>query len=152
MTKRSLKDLGKSSKSKNICACFATRKAARSITQFYKNYMSDSLIGSSQRSLLMIAYLAEKIAITKMAEFAVMDRTTLTRNLKPLKEQGLININPGEDRRERIIIITVKGIKYLKATMSKWEKAQMDIEKKLGSKKFDEFINMLNEVMDLTKM
>jgi len=35
-----------------------------------------------------------------------MDRTTLTRNLKPLEKQGLIEIVPGEDRRTGAVLLT----------------------------------------------
>jgi DNA-binding MarR family transcriptional regulator len=151
MKKPSLTDLGKTRMSKDICACMATRKAARSITQFYSWFLSDSSVGASQHSILMIAYLAQAITITKMADIAVMDRTTLTRNIRPLVKEGLIEINPGEDRREKVITITRKGIKLLKKITPMWEKAQIEFEKRFGSKKFDNLINNLNEVVSITQ-
>ena len=147
MKRRTLEDLGISGMSKNICACLATRKAARSITQFYSRFLADSGVGASQHSLLLIAYLANGSMITKMAEFAVMDRTTLTRNLKPLEKEKLIAIKLGEDRRERVITITKKGINLLKKITPMWEQAQLEFEKRLGSKKFDSLISDLSKVV-----
>lgn len=151
MKKSSLTELGKTRMSKDICACMATRKAARSITQFYNQYLSESGVGTSQHSILMIAYLAQAITITKMANIAVMDRTTLTRNMKQLVKEGLIEINPGEDRREKVITITRQGIKLLKKIIPMWERAQIEFEKRFGSKKFDNLINKLNEVVSITQ-
>ena len=38
----------------------------------------------------------------EMAEKLELDRTTLTRNLKPLAHQGLLTIAPGSDQRTRV--------------------------------------------------
>jgi len=151
MAGRTLENLGKSGRSKDICACFATRKAARAITRFYSQFINDSELGASQHSLLLIIYLAGEISISAMADIAVMDRTTLTRNLKPLVKKGLITIEQGEDRRERIVRITRKGTALLKKTMDRWECAQIELEKRLGSKKFDQFISILGDVMKQVK-
>lgn len=148
MTRRSLKNLGKTNRSKDTCACFATRKAARAVTQFYSSIIADEDLASSQHSLLIVAYMAGPISISRMAKIAVMDRTTLTRNLKPLQEKRLIDIGPGEDRRERIVHITQKGTDKLKKTMRKWEQAQIELEKRLGSKKFDQYLEILMEVSE----
>jgi len=53
-----------------------------------------------------------------------MDRTTLTRNLRPLEKQGLIRIEPGEDRRERQVRLTARGQRALATAFPLWEKAQ----------------------------
>ena len=152
MTRQTLQDLGKTNKSKDICACFTARKAARAITQFYNTIVDDQSLGATQRSLLTVAYIAGAIPISKMAEIAVMDRTTMTRNLQPLQKEHLIIIKPGEDRRERIIQITKKGTDLLKKTMHKWEKAQIEFEKRLGSRKFDQLMSMLTETIDAIKV
>ena len=151
MKKRSLSDLGKSELSKNVCVCFALRKAARSISQFYGRFLSDTGVGASQNSLLMIAYLADGIPISKMAEIAVMERTTLTRNLRPLEKQGLIAIQTGEDRRMKIVTITKKGMSVLRKVIPKWEQAQIEMETRLGSKKFDKLINDLSQIVNQTQ-
>ncbi|MFQ5660670.1 MAG: MarR family winged helix-turn-helix transcriptional regulator [Gammaproteobacteria bacterium] len=151
MPGRSLLDLGKTRVTKELCACFAMRKAARSVTRFYTDHLNSTEIGASQHSLLIIAYLSEGMTISRMADIAVMDRTTLTRNLKPLQRQQLITIKPGEDRRQKIVAITRKGISLLKKIMPGWEKAQQKLERKLGSEKFDNLITDLSEVVTKLK-
>lgn len=151
MTARTLKALGKSGESKDICACFTTRKAARAITRFYSEVVGKELLGSSQHSLLQIAYLTGVVTINRMAQLAEMDRTTLTRNLKPLLREKLVTICPGRDRRERQVEITERGVVYLRKSMRKWEQAQIAFERKLGGRRFDEYIAILKDMMERIK-
>lgn len=44
-----------------------------------------------------------------LADQLVMDRTTLTGNLGPLQEPGLVEIVPGEDKRTREVKLTARG-------------------------------------------
>ena len=56
---------------------------------------------------------SEPTTISQLGERLVMDRTTLTRNLRPLEKVHLIEIAPGEDRRTREVRLTAKGGKAL---------------------------------------
>ena len=49
------------------------------------------------------------VTVTRLAKMVVMDRTTLTRNLKPLEKKGLIKVTPGKDRRMKVVTLTEKG-------------------------------------------
>ena len=53
----------------------------------------------TQFTVLVAAHLSGEAPVSQMAQILVMDRTTLTRNLKPLEAQGLITIRAGADRR-----------------------------------------------------
>lgn len=61
-----------------------------------------------------------------------MDRTTLTRNLKPLERQGLIEIKPGQDQRTRVVALTAEGCEALAKAIPLWEQAQARIVEGLG--------------------
>jgi hypothetical protein len=78
----------------NACACANFRKASRVITQ-YTLMVPVALMGSP--------------IITQLAEEIVIDRTTLTRDLKVLEGKGLVEISPGTDRRTRVVEITDAG-------------------------------------------
>ena len=72
------------------------------------------------------------ITLTRLAKATVTDRTTLTRNLRLLEEQGLIRIDAGVDRREREISITGDGANALKRAYPLWQKAQTQVIKGMG--------------------
>ena len=53
-----------------------------------------------------------------------MERTTLTRNLRPLVRQGLITLGNGDDRRVRTLTLTAKGRRAAVTALPHWRKAQ----------------------------
>ena len=83
------------------------------------------------------------VSISNLAEVLVMDRTTLSRNLKPLERQRLIGIEPGEDQRQRIVPLTEQGEERLAHALPLWEQAQARVVKRLGEERY---INLLLEL------
>jgi len=114
------------------CTCFNLRKATRAITQRYDDILRTSGLRATQFSLLTVIRATGKVSITRLAEEAVMDRTTLARNLEPLEQQGLVRIQAGEDARVREVSLTPAGRDSLTAAFPYWEKAQTLVTKNLG--------------------
>ena len=79
---------------------------------------------ATQFSLLMATRLMGPVTVVKLAQATVMDRTTLTRNLQILAKRQLIEIKPGEDRREREVTLTTSGMEVLAQAIPLWEAAQ----------------------------
>lgn len=96
------------------CTCFNLRKATRTVTQLFDEAMRPTGLRATQFTLLAAIDSFGSVTIRQLSETLVMDRTTLTRNLKPLESQQLVKIVPGEDRRIRNLTLTDKGKKILK--------------------------------------
>jgi DNA-binding MarR family transcriptional regulator len=118
------------------CACFNIRKASRVITQHFDEVMQPSGLRGTQFSILAIVARRGAPTMSELAANLVMDRTTLTRNLRPLEEQGLIKNVPGVDRRTRSISLTSKGCKVLAKALPFWRKAQSSVIRYLGGARF----------------
>src|SRR5215207_10827262 len=88
------------------CACFNVRKSARAVTQLYDDILRPSGLRVTQFSLLTVVRLLGRATIGGLADAAVMDRTTLTQNLKLLSRAGLIVIRQGDDARVREVTLT----------------------------------------------
>jgi DNA-binding MarR family transcriptional regulator len=115
------------------CTCFNLRKATRAVTQFYDDILRPSGLRATQFNLLSVIWIMGTVSITRLAEEAVMDRTTLARNLDLLKEQGLVQIQAGEDARVREVTLTRAGHDSVMAAFPQWRKAQALLSKNLGS-------------------
>ncbi len=115
------------------CTCFNLRKATRAITQLYDDSLRPSGLRVTQFSLLTAIWIMGEVSITRLAEEAVMDRTTLARNLDLLETQGLIRIQAGEDARVREVSLTPAGHGSLMAAFPYWKKAQALVTKNLGA-------------------
>ena len=93
----------------------------------------------------------EPVTVSRLAGATVTDRTTLTRNLKRLQEQGLIRVNSGDDRREREVTLTDRGREAVLKAYPLWQKAQRDVVKLLGEERWKVLQQELSAVVSLTR-
>jgi len=126
------------------CTCFNLRKAARAVTQLYDEFMRPTGLRATQFSLLTVIRIAGKISITALAQEAVMDRTTLKRNLELLEREGLVRIQPGDDARVREVSLTAAAQKKLAAALPYWTRAQNHVTRKLGPARSDQLLSNLS--------
>ena len=128
-------DVRKRLKEGQTCACFNVRKTARVITQLYDEVLRPTGMRITQFALLMAAGGLGPVTVTRLAKMGAMDRTTLTRNLRPLEKRELIHIEPGEDRRERQVTLTPRGQQALATAFPLWQEAQAKIVKGFGQER-----------------
>lgn len=131
------------------CACFNLRKTARAITQLYDEALRPTGLRVTQFSLLIATTMLGSVTVTRLAEIGVMDRTTLTRNLKPLEKKGLIKVVTGDDQRTRVVTLTTRGKEVLAKALPLWEKAQARVIKRLGQERWNSLQGDLEEVVSL---
>lgn len=133
------------------CAVFNLRKASRVVTQLYDEIMKPSGILPTQFTLLVATRARGPVTITNLAEVLVMDRTTLTRNLKPLVKQGLISVEKGkQDQRSRVVKLTEKGLRQLDRALPLWKEAQHRMRRALGDSGLKQLLDDLQAVVDVT--
>jgi DNA-binding MarR family transcriptional regulator len=133
------------------CACFKVRKAARAVTKLYEEVLRPIGLRATQFSLLMAARVIGPVTVVKMAQVTVMDRTTLSRNLQILEKRRLIEIKPGEDRREREVTLTASGMEILAKAVPLWEEAQDRVRQGLGEEKMRNLMDDLSEMISLLR-
>ena len=122
------------------CACFGLRKASRAVTQLYDEALRPAGLRTTQFSLLALLRLAGTAPMTRLAEEAVMDRTTLARNLEVLQRDGLVRVQPGEDARVREVEITRAGVARLEQAFPRWQRAQRSLARSLGARRTDRLL------------
>lgn len=120
------------------CVCFHLRRSARTISQFYDRILAPSGLRTTQFSLLTAVRRTGGLPFTRLAEILGMDRTTLTRNLRPLEREGLLKVAVGSDRRVRLVKLTPAGGRKLKLAEPLWARAHTRITEGIGEKSWQE--------------
>ncbi len=116
-----------------ICNCLAVRQAARQLTQMYENALAGTGLRATQFSVLARLSQIEPATMQTLAEELVMDRTTLSHNLKPLERDGLVAVAVADgDQRVRQLRLTKTGMSTLKAAHQAWLRAQQKFERAFG--------------------
>jgi DNA-binding MarR family transcriptional regulator len=113
------------------CTCFRLRRAARQVSQVYDRELAAVDLSLNEYSILRRAE-PQPRTLGELAATAGMDRSTLTRNLKPLIDAGWLKETRGEDARQRVIAITAAGRKRIAKAMPHWQCAQQRLEKQYG--------------------
>lgn len=129
------------------CTCFNLRKAARAVTQLYDDLLRPTGLRITQFSLLTVIHFAGKATISDLADMAVMDRTTLKRNLELLEWEGLVRIRPGADARVREVMLTRAAETKLAAALPYWTEAQARMTAELGKGRGERLLADLSAVV-----
>lgn len=130
------------------CICFSLRKSARAVSQLYDEALRPSGLRATQFSLLVATRMLAPVTIGRLAEALVMDRTTLTRNLRPLEKNGLIRALQGKDRRERELTLTSTGQDVLSKALPSWKAAQEQLTEELGFERVSRLLRDLGATVE----
>jgi DNA-binding MarR family transcriptional regulator len=113
------------------CTCFKLRKLTRSMSRIYDQHLATVGLKTTQYSLLTNAA-REALPVAELADRLGTERTTLTRNLKPLIEAQWVTLEAGADSRQRIVTITPSGRAKVEEAFIAWRAAQGALEDLLG--------------------
>ena len=106
------------------CVCTAARRRSRELTRAFEKAMRGSGVRGTQFTLLATLVQTGPLPTTRLAEFLGLERTTLTRNLRPLVRDGLVQVDEGDDRRVHEVAITPKGEEVARGAFPFWRQAQ----------------------------
>jgi DNA-binding MarR family transcriptional regulator len=115
------------------CSCLLLRRASRLVTQLYDEHLRPVGLRVTQFSLLATLRHGDGTPLGELAARLSMDRTTLTRTLKPLQDAGLVETRADpEDRRRTRLGLTPAGREALRAAVPHWRDAQRALRGRLG--------------------
>jgi DNA-binding MarR family transcriptional regulator len=135
------------------CNCLALRQAARHVTQVYDRFLAPSGLRATQYSILARLNRKGPMTINALAAELVMDRTTLGRNILPLRREGFVAVVAGiSDRRSRELRLTRAGLARVRSALKHWTQAQARFESTFGAERARILRTLLDDVTlsDLT--
>jgi DNA-binding MarR family transcriptional regulator len=115
------------------CAGWNSRLAARRITQFLDREMAAAGLTVAQLGLMAQIAVAADDTLGALAERTGLEQSTLSRNLRTLEGEGLIEIAVVEsDQRRRMVWLTETGARRLEAALPVWRAAQKALAERLA--------------------
>ena len=100
------------------------RRASRAVTRLHDQILRPSGLRATQFSILLALSALGSVPLGRLADGMVIDRTTLSRNIKPLISKGYIQTHGGRDRRSRLLGLSAAGEIKVRDTMGLWQNAQ----------------------------
>jgi len=132
------------------CTCSTLRQLTRKVTNIYDRHLASHEVSVGQYSLLAKIGVAGSIGFTPLATLAGMDRSTLSRTLKPLIQAGWVetleqSVDSPCDKRSFIVRLTKQGAQKCSQCRPDWLKAQRRIDTLLGKGQHQQLFAVLDQ-------
>ena len=116
------------------CVCQTLRRVARKVSNRYEEALKPVGLKAGQFTILAALLRDGHIPLGALARGLGMDRTTLTKDLRPLERRGLVaSVADETDARVRGLCLTDKGRALLKEAIPLWKAAQAESHKRIGA-------------------
>jgi DNA-binding MarR family transcriptional regulator len=118
------------------CTCFRVRGLARRLTALYDAALAEhGLTVTQYATLATLQRASSALPVAQLARRLQMDRTTTTRLIAPLHEQGLMaRVDARPISMPAHPQITAKGRRRLVAAAPAWQAAQKQVDEILGER------------------
>lgn len=113
------------------CLGHQVRRSSRAITAFFNARMRSCGVRVTQTPILFALRLSGALSLAELASAVGLDHTTLSRNLKPLVRDNLVDLTSGVDRRRRFARLTALGIKKCGVIYPLWREAHEELSRRL---------------------
>lgn len=117
------------------CTHLKLRQLNRLVTRHYEAAMASSGLKITQYSLLAHVVQLGPLRAGALAAAMQLDVSTLSRNLQPLVERGLLLVQTGDDGRSRIVEATDAGRALRLHAQRAWKQAQLALNQQLGARR-----------------
>ena len=115
------------------CAGWNSRLAARRITQFLDREIADAGLTLAQLDLMAQIAATDDDTMAALVQRTGLDQSTLSRNLRTLEGEELVEIAVVEtDLRRRAVWLTERGARRLEAAIPIWKRAHAKLAKLLA--------------------
>ena len=129
------------------CAVFSLRRASRIVTRIYEQHLRFSGLSANQFITLSVLHRVGPKTVSKLALELGMDRTTLSRDLRPLERKGFVSLVPlPTDRRTKMVALSSAGKSAYNLALPAWSAAQQRVFTALGEGEWVDVLTALSTI------
>lgn len=122
------------------CPALRVRAASRVLARLYDEALRDLGLEMSQLPVLAAAAIQgdRGFTLTELARALVMDRTSVTRAVRPLEQAGLLRVaRSPDDARSKVVVLTRAGERALREAYPRWQQTTRRIRHVFGPDRVD---------------
>ena len=114
------------------CTSLKLRQLSRAVSRHYEAHVAPTGLRNTQYALLSHVVKLGPLRLGDLAQAMELDASTLSRNLQPLLDKGLVACHVGADARSRIVQATASGVALRYEAQQAWKRAQRALNDRLG--------------------
>jgi len=131
----------------NDCIGLRLGRLSRKVDGVYRKYLESANITERQLTVIFTLSITGKIEQIELGRILNLERSSLSRNLKRLINQGFI-VKEGAVNRPTISL-TKKGLNKVKSVQPAWELAMDEIHHLLNEKSLAGFNNFESKLLEI---
>jgi DNA-binding MarR family transcriptional regulator len=131
------------------CTNMKLRQLMRRVGQLYDAEVGKTGLRGTQYSLLSHVVKLGPVRPIDLARAMKVDASTMTRNLRPLIDAGLLTLDAGPDARSRLVNATDAGREKRQEAQRRWRVAQESLNRRLGADRVIALHALLDDCQDL---
>lgn len=132
------------------CTNLKLRQLSRLVARHYEAHVAPTGLKNTQYSLLSYVVKLGPIRAGDLAAALRLEPSTLSRNLQPLVDKGLIAIEADPaDARSRIAVPTAAGRALRAEAQRAWKRAQLALNERLGAERVTALHALIDQSMAL---
>ncbi len=129
-----------------VCLALHVRRAARRVNRRYDAALAPFGLDITQFNLLSVVAALGSAPLTTVAQILDVDRSTLSRTLKPLKAMSMIQVLGGKGRGGLTLSLTLQGSDVFNTALTAWKTAQGYITSVLGEAQIGRALEILEKL------
>jgi len=127
------------------CIGSRMRRTSRALTAAYNDAFREAGIRSTQWPIFAALRVAGSMTLGELSEAVGADPSTISRNIRPLVRDGLVDLTDQGDGRKRHARLTPKGVATYNRAFQEWKKVQDEALRLLG----DDWGTMREKLVEL---
>jgi DNA-binding MarR family transcriptional regulator len=116
----------------------------RLVSRHYDRHLAACGLKTTQYSLLTAVASRGPLQQSDLARILSLDASTVTRNLRPLVDAGMLAVSQGEDGRSNQVRITRAGLDLRTRARRRWQQAQGTFDRTVGAER----VAALHDLLD----
>jgi DNA-binding MarR family transcriptional regulator len=105
--------------------------------------MAEFGLTGHQFNLMMTLGNMGPMTVGALADTLGMDASGVPRAIRPLTDEGLVSVERGEDRRQRVLSLTRAGRILLDKATPAWQRVQAELLDAIGASRWNSLMNDL---------
>ena len=114
------------------CIGARMRRTSRAVTAAYNDAFREAGIRSTQWPIFAALRVAGSMTLGDLAGAIGADPSTISRNIRPLVRDGLVDLTEDDDGRKRHARLTPNGVATYNRAYGKWKRVQDEALRLLG--------------------
>jgi DNA-binding MarR family transcriptional regulator len=130
----------------DACVLRHVSRVSRAVIAAYDPALAPFGLTGHQFNLMMTLGNMGAMTVGALADTLGMDASGIPRAIKPLTEEGIIAVERGEDRRQRLLSLTPLGRRRLDQATPAWTRVQVELVDTIGANRWASLMRDLRTV------